>query len=99
MNLDKVSQEEKVKICKKYFKIGCFLLPFVWLVNIVWFFKEAFLKKPSDPTIRRYVGASIIGTVIWTAGVIVWTVVYQTQRASWGVGGDYISVIVPIGRP
>lgn len=24
--------------------VGCLLLPFVWAVNAVWFFREAFIK-------------------------------------------------------
>ena len=99
MNLDKVSEEDKVNICRRYFIVGCFLLPFIWLVNSVWFFKEAFIKKNGHPMIRRYVGGSIIGTLTWTAVLIAWTCIYQTQRPFWGVFGDYISVIVPNGRP
>lgn len=98
MNLDRVSDDERVKICKRYFKIGWFLLPFVWLVNVVWFFKRAFITKPTHPVIRRYVLASLLGVVIWTLLVVGWTVVYQTQRVNWGVGGDYISLVVPYGR-
>lgn len=98
MQMSKISDDDKVKICKKYFKIGLFLLPFVWLVNVVWFFKPAFITKPTHPVIRRYVLASLLGVVLWTVGVITWTVIYQTQRVNWGVGGDYISVVVPYGR-
>lgn len=97
MNLDKASEEDKVKICKRYFIIGCFLLPFVWLVNSIWFFREAFIKKNGHPMIRRYVLSSILGTLIWTAVLVAWTYLYQTQRPNWGAFGDYISVIVPYG--
>ena len=99
MDLDKASEEEKVAICRKYFIFGFFLLPFFWLVNSLWFFKEAFLRKDANPKIRRYVGGSMIGTVIWTAALIVWTVVYQTQRAKWLPYVDYITLTVPSGIP
>jgi len=58
MNLDKVSEEEKLKISRKYFILGFFLLPVVWLANAVWFFREAFIKKHGHPKIRRYVAWS-----------------------------------------
>ncbi len=99
MQLNKVNEEEKVKIARKYFIVGCFLLPFVWLVLIIWFFKEAFLTKNANPMIRRYVCWALIGFVIWAAGIVVWTSVYQTQRPDWGAGGDYISYVVPVGKP
>ncbi|CAH3016843.1 unnamed protein product, partial [Porites evermanni] len=66
MDLRKVSDEEKVNLCRKYtihifnyyylflnpffFSFTCYLLrgfallPFLWFINVVWFFKEAFIK-------------------------------------------------------
>ena len=59
MNMDsaKVTSEEKVDLCKKYFYVGCLFLPFVWGVNAVWFYKEAFLKPqfPGQSTIKKLV--------------------------------------------
>ena len=99
MDLNKASEEEKVTICRKYFIGGFFLLPFFWLVNSLWFFREAFLRKDANPKIRRYVGGSMIGTLVWTAVLIVWTVVFQTQRAKWLPFVDYITLTVPNGIP
>lgn len=99
MDLSKASEEEKLKICRKYFIGGFFLLPFFWLVNSVWFFREAFMRKDANPKIRRYVGGSMIGTLVWTTVLIVWTVVFQTQRARWLPFVDYITITVPDGSP
>ena len=98
MNLEKASEDEKVKVCRKYFLVGFLLLPCVWLVNFLWFFREAFLRKNSHPMIRRYVGGSLIGFLVWVAVIVVWTTVYQTQRVNWGAVGDYISFTVPVGK-
>lgn len=97
MQLAKLSDEEKLKISRKYFIIGCFLLPMVWLMNAVWFFREAFCKD-APPALRRYVGGSLIGFLVWLALFIVWVAVYQTQRPNWDAFGDYISFTVPLGR-
>uniref|UniRef100_A0A8D0W1Q6 Gamma-secretase subunit PEN-2 n=1 Tax=Sus scrofa TaxID=9823 RepID=A0A8D0W1Q6_PIG len=43
MNLERVSNEEKLNLCRKYYLGGFAFLPFLWLVNIFWFFREAFL--------------------------------------------------------
>lgn len=98
MNLDKMSEEEKLKISRKYFIIGFFVLPAVWLANAIWFFKEAFIKRQGHPMIRRYVAGSMLGVLVWVAVVVIWTAVYQTQRPNWGAAGDYISLTVPVGK-
>ncbi|NXK93686.1 PEN2 secretase, partial [Formicarius rufipectus] len=55
MNLDRVSNEEKLELCRKYFRGGFLLLPFLWVVNVVWFFREAFVAPPfgEQPQIKR----------------------------------------------
>ncbi|KAJ8967026.1 hypothetical protein NQ314_003143 [Rhamnusium bicolor] len=45
MDLAKVPNEKKLYLCRWYFRVGFALLPFVWTVNVIWFFNEAF-KKP-----------------------------------------------------
>lgn len=96
MNLEKVGEEEKVAISRKYFIGGFFFLPLLWIVNGVWFFKEA-IKKNGNQLIRRYVAGSMLGAVIWIAIFVVWISIYQTQRANWGNFGDYISLTLPYG--
>ena len=44
LNSPKVTPEEKVDLCKKYFYLGWLLFPFAWAVNAVWFYPEAFRK-------------------------------------------------------
>ena len=65
LNLERASPEEKVKLCKKYFYIGFFALPVVWLVNAVWFFREAFFKNNNPLMLKRYVIFSAIGFLVW----------------------------------
>ena len=52
----RVKNEEKLAICKKNFFMGLALLPWLWFINGVWFFREAFFKEPFDqqPMIRRF---------------------------------------------
>ena len=97
MNLGKVGEEEKVTICRKYFIGGFFFLPALWIVNCIWFSREA-VKKSANRDIRKYVAGSLIGAVIWTAMIVIWISLYQTQRVFWGNFGDYISFTVPYGR-
>jgi len=103
MNLDsaKVTSEEKVDLCKKYFYVGCLFLPFIWGVNAVWFYKEAFIKPqfPGQSTIRKLVIASFLGALIWTIGLVTWMTIFTLNRAEWGAFADRISFNIPIGKP
>jgi len=42
---------------------------------------------------------SAIGAIIWTAALIAWIIIFQTQRAAWGDFADAISYIIPTGIP
>ncbi|KAI9579869.1 gamma-secretase subunit pen-2 [Glossina fuscipes] len=104
MNLSKVSNEKKLQLCKIYFRTGFALLPFVWAVNFCWFFKEAF-KTPSSPSypeqqqIKNYVIYSALGTLVWILILTAWIIIFQTKRADWGAVADYMSFIIPLGKP
>ncbi|KAJ2943275.1 hypothetical protein O0L34_g12080 [Tuta absoluta] len=100
MDLNRLPNDEKLTLCRWYFKVGFVLLPFVWTVNAVWFFSDAFTKPPFEEQkqIKRYVVLSALGSVAWAAVLAAWVAVYQTQRVSWGATGDTLSFIVPLGR-
>ncbi|XP_067831316.1 gamma-secretase subunit PEN-2, partial [Heptranchias perlo] len=80
---------------------GFALLPFLWLVNVVWFFQEAFFKPQFDeqPQIKKYVKWSGVGLLFWVAALTTWITIYQTFRPEWGAVGDYISFTIPLGIP
>lgn len=94
-----MKNEDKLELCRKYYLGGFALLPFMWFVNTVWFFREAFTKESYEEQskIRTYVIRSMIGTIIWTAIITAWCVVFQKYRASWGAIADDISFIIPKG--
>ncbi|XP_022668332.1 gamma-secretase subunit pen-2-like [Varroa jacobsoni] len=101
MDLRKVRDEEKVDLCRKYFIGGFFLLPFLWAVNAVWFFRDAFFREDfvGQTEIRKYVVRSALGAFAWLIIVVSWNVVFQLNRTSWGADGDKLSVIIPLGIP
>ncbi|CAD6190886.1 unnamed protein product [Caenorhabditis auriculariae] len=100
MHLDKLSDVERVNLCKRYFLIGIFCLPFVWLTNFVWFFTEAFCKPLTvhRTQIRRYVIASGIGSLFWLVVFLTWETVFQYYRAQGLVWTDYLTFVFPKGR-
>jgi presenilin enhancer 2 len=103
MDLGRKSDEFKADLSRKYFLGGFALLPFLWLINVIWFFKEAFCMDISTNSelkrIRGYVIKSLIGCLVSTSALVAWIVVFQTQRVQWGASADYMSFIIPVGIP
>jgi len=96
-----MKDDEKLNLAKKYFYGGFALLPFLWFVNSIWFFKEAFCKPvfEQQKAIRSYVIKSMIGSAFWFVVLVAWIVIFQTQRTKWGEVGDDLSFVIPKGRP
>ena len=45
VNLKKLSDKDKLDLCRKYYLAGFFFLPFMWIVNFFWFFSNAFKRS------------------------------------------------------
>lgn len=101
MNLERLPNEEKLCLCRKYYLAGFALLPFLWLVNVVWFFREAFVKPAytEQSQIKTYVKRSGMGLLFWVAVLTTWITIFQHFRAEWGAMGDYLSFTIPLGIP
>ncbi|XP_063167753.1 gamma-secretase subunit PEN-2 [Candoia aspera] len=101
MNLERVSNEEKLNLCRKYYLGGFALLPFLWLVNVFWFFREAFFAPAytEQLQIKRYVQRSALGLLFWVIVLTTWITIFQARRAEWGELGDYLSFTIPLGIP
>ncbi|XP_055686727.1 gamma-secretase subunit pen-2 [Lutzomyia longipalpis] len=100
MYLDRVTNDRKLYLCRWYFRAGFALLPFVWAINTIWFFSEAF-RKPAyeeQAQIKKYVTYSALGSFIWLIVIILWVTTFQMHRAEWGEFADRISFIIPLGR-
>jgi len=97
----KVTPEQKVSLCTKYFYLGFLCLPFLWGVNAAWFFGEAFRKPEFEgqKKIKKLVIWSFGGFLVWSVGLITWIAVFTMNRASWGATADYMSFNIPIGEP
>ncbi|XP_052022391.1 gamma-secretase subunit PEN-2 [Apodemus sylvaticus] len=101
MNLERVSNEEKLNLCRKYYLGGFAFLPFLWLVNIFWFFREAFLAPAytEQSQIKGYVWRSAVGFLFWVIVLSTWVTIFQIYRPRWGALGDYLSFTIPLGTP
>ncbi|XP_008540556.1 gamma-secretase subunit PEN-2 [Equus asinus] len=101
MNLERVSNEEKLNLCRKYYLGGFAFLPFLWLVNIFWFFREAFLVPAytEQSQIKGYVWRSAVGFLFWVIILTTWITIFQIYRPRWGALGDYLSFTIPLGTP
>uniref|UniRef100_A0A8C1I947 Gamma-secretase subunit PEN-2 n=4 Tax=Cyprinus carpio TaxID=7962 RepID=A0A8C1I947_CYPCA len=99
MNLERIPNEEKLSLCRRYYLGGFAFLPFLWLVNVLWFFREAFLKPTytEQLQIKSYVKKSALGLIVWVAVLTTWITIFQHFRAQWGEVGDYLSFTIPLG--
>jgi len=96
----KVSDAEKLGLCRRYFQLGFAFLPFLWAINAVWFFKEAFIRKPEfeeQKEMKRLVIMSAIGSLICLTALVSWMVVFTNNRSEWGELGDRLSFNIPTG--
>ena len=100
MDLNKVPNEEKVRLSRLYFIGGFAFLPFLWLVNVLWFFREAFLRDEYEgqKNVRTNLLRSLVGLCVWIAGLTAWITIYQMNRALWGELGDRLSFLIPLGE-
>uniref|UniRef100_A0A336LES5 Gamma-secretase subunit PEN-2 n=1 Tax=Culicoides sonorensis TaxID=179676 RepID=A0A336LES5_CULSO len=102
MDITKVPDDEKLRLCKWYFKVGFLALPFVWAVNFCWFFPIAFKRgtemNDQQKSIRKYTIMSGIGAFLWLGAAIVWIAIFQRYRSEWGEFADNISFIIPLGK-
>jgi len=96
-----MNDNQKLDLCRKYFYMGFACLPFLWLVNSVWFFSQAFGKQdfPTRKPIRNYVIYSMTGAFVWAVAIIAWVTTFQLKRVDWESTGDYLSFNIPRGIP
>lgn len=99
MDKTRISNIEKLKVCRYYYYLGFCCLPVLWTMNYFWFHEEAnaipeFEEQAEIQKLRRRSG---IGAVIWLIGITIWVIVFQTSRVRWGEFGDSISFVIPTG--
>eukprot|EP00049_Salpingoeca_infusionum_P018086 m.355706 g.355706 ORF g.355706 m.355706 type:complete len:119 (+) comp17310_c0_seq1:213-569(+) len=95
MDISRASTEEKESLCRKYFIGGFFLLPWLWIINAIWFMPYTSESRK----IKNMVIGSTIGALIFMAGIIAWAVIFQLNFSSWGSIGDKLAVVIAKGAP
>ncbi|KAI8337743.1 presenilin enhancer 2 [Chlamydoabsidia padenii] len=94
--LDKVGFDEMIIISRKMFYGGFVFLPFLWLVNCIYFFRQS--RKPTAPALlKQYVHWSFAGCLVWFIGLTIWYGLFVNQRSNWGAIGDKLTVVIPKG--
>lgn len=112
MTRNSISVKDTSMVCLQFFSTnwqlnlssflgGFALLPFLWIVNTIWFFEEAFLSSrqyPEKTQIRKIVILSSIAGVISLLILSAWILYFQENRvtADWG---DSLSLFAPEGIP
>lgn len=76
--------KEKLEICRNYFFVGCFGLPWLHFVSVIYFFKELNGEDGEFHT-RKYILLSLIVGLIESFIWILWVVVFQVSPADSSV--------------
>ncbi|KAK0397651.1 hypothetical protein QR680_002203 [Steinernema hermaphroditum] len=82
MDIMKAPRAQQLQLCRLYFYMGFALLPVMWLVNAIWFFKLAFKSPPFDEqaNIKKYVKLSAFFALVWTIIFVMWQVFFHLWR-------------------
>ncbi|EGG14582.1 gamma-secretase subunit [Cavenderia fasciculata] len=91
---DKLNDDKMRNIAKKLWIIGFFFLPWVWLINILFFFPH---RKQLSTDVFWYLKYSLIGFFVYSTIFMTWMGIYLVNRNNWGASGDNISIVIPYG--
>jgi presenilin enhancer 2 len=78
-----VRELEIEAVARKMFYGGCALLPWLWLVNII-YFRKLYFSTDCPRGVKKWVKRSSVGFISVTTLWIIWCVVFQTTYKSWG---------------
>nr|Q54BR1.2 RecName: Full=Probable gamma-secretase subunit PEN-2 [Dictyostelium discoideum] len=91
---DKLDDEKMINIAKKLWFIGFFFLPWVWLINILYFIPY---RNSLNDKVKWYLKFSLIGFLGYSTIFMGWMGIYLVNRNKWGAFGDDISITIPFG--
>lgn len=100
MNIDNIDDKERLRICRIYYLAGFAFLPFLWIVNFFWFFKQVFMRKPypEQAQMKKYLVHSGIGSIVWLCLIVAWNIVFHIHRVEWDAIGDQLTFVIPRGK-
>eukprot|EP01117_Protostelium_nocturnum_P009125 TRINITY_DN3268_c0_g1_i2.p2 TRINITY_DN3268_c0_g1~~TRINITY_DN3268_c0_g1_i2.p2 ORF type:complete len:103 (+),score=31.87 TRINITY_DN3268_c0_g1_i2:154-462(+) len=95
---DNLNIEKQSQIIKKMFLGGFFFLPWLWLINALYY--REYIAKPGreiPSNVKNYVRWSLVGFCVWSVAFLSWITIFVMNRNQWGAKGDSLSMIVPNG--
>ncbi|XP_005874367.1 PREDICTED: uncharacterized protein LOC102252620 [Myotis brandtii] len=101
VHMQRTSNQPKLNLCQKYCLGGFAFLPFPWLVNIFWFFREAFLVPAytEQSQTKGYVRHLAVDFLFWGTVLHTWITIFQIYQSHWSIFGDYLSLTIPLCTP
>lgn len=80
-------EEEMLRCMKSYFYLGCFGLPLVHFVAVVYFLPELRDKHNSNFRIQQYgymaLAVGVIESLVWIAWFILFQLIHDDERVMW----------------
>eukprot|EP00899_Mesostigma_viride_P007068 jgi/Mesvir1/16362/Mv18110-RA.1 len=71
-----LSEDDAIRTSKRMYYFGFFLLPWMWFVNVWYFWPVLRSEHLVNHPIRLYARRSLIGFVIFTLCLLPWSLIY-----------------------
>lgn len=81
--------DESAQLARQMFFIGCFGLPWLWLLNALYFYPDIRTGKASIET-RTWAYRSFVGSAIMFLALLIWIITFQTSWRKWSGSKDYM---------
>eukprot|EP01091_Cochliopodium_minus_P017433 TRINITY_DN6829_c0_g1_i1.p1 TRINITY_DN6829_c0_g1~~TRINITY_DN6829_c0_g1_i1.p1 ORF type:complete len:104 (-),score=20.77 TRINITY_DN6829_c0_g1_i1:125-436(-) len=88
------SKKASIHVSQRMLIGGFFFLPWLWLVNAMYFYRQLFAKGDKKiPQVQRNVRISFILGILFWIPLIVWYVYFAKNWRNWGTFGENLSFI------
>mmetsp|Transcript_6769 Transcript_6769/g.10188 ORF Transcript_6769/g.10188 Transcript_6769/m.10188 type:complete len:99 (+) Transcript_6769:97-393(+) len=84
---------EDENLAKQMFCIGCFGLPWLWLVNCAYFYSAVRTDRASSG-LKKWFYMSLAGSLICFTALFVWIITFQLSWRHWEGAKSYM-IYVP----
>lgn len=73
------------KVARRMFFIGAFGLPWLWIVNCLFFYQRIYEGKDVSREARVWLGRSTVGAGVALAAALSWVIMVQVRWEEWGL--------------
>ena len=73
------------KVARRMFVIGAFALPWLWMVNCLFFYQRIYEGRDVSAEAKVWLMRSTVGAATAFAGILAWIIIVQLKWEEWGL--------------